>query len=231
MSKQVDSEKSGIRVHLASGATPLEARLRSPRPASSNPFSDELLELVSAVGLAQSEYAEILSGRLGRPVSQVVLSNWLRGRSPRRFSPDQNPEAEVLDAARDILRNQGYKPARIAPSEVQRTIEGWLARGLTLPQVEVAGEASETLVRDWASGTVSVMRPRWESFCMRVNTFVELIAESQIAWQVEAKVRQRIARAKKLIGNPGVPTLAAAYEQLRAAELIAEATNSGPTIS
>lgn len=229
MKKKVDSRKSGNRLHLAPTAVPTVGRKRSARPVSSNPFSAQLAELVTAVGLPQSEYAEILSGRLGRPVSQVVLSNWLRGRSPRRLTAEHDPESEVLAAARDILERQGRQPARISPGKVQRTIQAWQDKGLTLNQVRVAGEVAETLVRDWAAGKVSVTRPRWEAFCLRVNSFVELVAESQLAWKVETEVRNRIARAKKMVGKPGIPSLAVAYERLRAAELIAEASSTGPT--
>lgn len=192
-------------------------------------FSAKFGELVEAVGLSQTEYAEVLSSRLGRRVSQVVLSNWLRGRRPRSTGPDHDAEGEVLAAAKSILEDEGGAPARIGAEQVQAAINAWLAKGLTLAQIRISGEVSETLLRSWADGKVAVMRHRWESFSMKVDHWADIIVESQLAWQVEAEVRQRLARAKKMVGRQGVATLAEAYEKLRAAELIAEASSAGPS--
>jgi hypothetical protein len=229
MKKREDGEKTEFRLRVEAIQPPPASRQRSVQHPAPGSFGEQFTELFASVGLSQAAYAEILSNRLGRPVSQAVLSGWLRGRSPRRVNHSHRPEDEVLAAARNILEEQGRELARVKAEVVQQTINAWVAQGLTLKQIRIAGEIPQTVLREWAEGLVTVARPRFEAFCQRVELFVELITEVQMAWRVEQQVLVRIAQARKLVGKNGIVTLEQAYERLRAAELIAEASNPGPT--
>lgn len=158
------------------------------RPAQqtppSNEFGEKLHKAFVNSAMTQAEFAEILAIELQTPVSQVSVSNWLRGAEPRR-RPDRPTFTEeilkVAEAVAETEQSAGRKKFAAA-AEVTKQFAAWDKLEVTPRQLQVAGEISASLYKAWRSGA-SIPNTRWILFRDKVNMWLDFIAENQKSWK------------------------------------------------
>lgn len=191
-------EKDVLRMHVLDTPAPSLIGPRSaPRNEPTNPFGVEFRECFDKAAMAQQDFAEVLSLELKRPVSQVNVSNWLRGVEPRSSAAHPNLADEVLVAARHIAENEfvAGRGKHADPEKVRAQFCEWEAAGLTAKQVQLAAEISVTLYRAWREGITRIPTTRWEVAQTKVNMWKDFIAENQKKWQAAAE-REKLARTR-----------------------------------
>lgn len=184
------SDKDVLKMHVLDTPAPSLVGPRSaPRREPTNPFGVEFRECFDKAAMAQQDFAEVLSADLKRPVSQVNVSNWLRGVEPRANAAHPNLADEVLAAARRIAENEfvAGRAKHADPKKVRAQFSEWEAAGLTAKQVQLAAEISVTLYRAWHEGLTRIPTTRWEVVQAKVNMWKDFIAENQKKWQEPAE--------------------------------------------
>jgi hypothetical protein len=166
----------------------LTSELSTPMDAIPGSFAVVLRSCFDQSAMSQQAFAEVLSLELGRNVSQVNISNWLKGVEPRITPGNENLHALILEAADRIASNEslGGRTKYADPKTVAARLAGWRAAGLTEKQIQLAAELSVSLYRLWASGKVRILSVRWELAAAKVDLWQNYIAENQEAWKAKA---------------------------------------------
>lgn len=165
-----------------SGSTAPQRQPRRPQEPT-NAFGVQLRAYFDQSAMSQKDFAEVLSVELQIPVSQVNLSNWLHGVEPRPRRDIQNLSDQILEAADRIAKNEAGRSRYADPTTVQKQFKAWDELGITIRQVQVAGDISASLYRAWRSGKVQVPAARWEIFQGKVRLWTDCILEHQAEWQ------------------------------------------------
>jgi len=181
----LENGETGVKLHLADSPGLPTARRREPKPEPTNPFSVELRGYFQTAAMSQAEFAEVLSLELGRTVSQVSLSTWLNGATPRTPGKAQTrattePLANaVLTCAKRIADNESAagRQKYADPQEVQAQFQRWDEQGYTPKQIQLAAEISVSLYRSWRFGGVRVRAERWNQAVTKVEAFLKFLAE------------------------------------------------------
>jgi hypothetical protein len=155
--------------------------------------------------MSQVEFAEVLALELGRPVSQVNVSNWLNGVEPRNRADEPNLMKAVLEAAKRIASRESKagRKKHADPVKVQAQFAAWDKAGLTPKQIQLAAEISASLYQVWRYGKAKVPTVRWEMARAKVNMWLDFILENQQNWQAQAT-----QPVKKSARNPAQGTKA-----------------------
>lgn len=200
MNNNFKSGEFGLKLHLAESPSPaVGARRRGLRGTPTNPFGLTLCASFAKAAMSQMEFSELLSIELHRPVSQVNVSNWLRGVEPRATVEEPNLADSVLKAAARIAMNetQAGRQKYADPKKVQTAFAKWDAAGLTPKQIQLAAEISVSLYLAWRAGTVKIATARWEVAKAKVDMWTDFVAEHQKSWQAAAG-----KSAAKTVRNP-----------------------------
>jgi hypothetical protein len=183
------SGEAGLKLYLAETPSPALGRRRSASKGSpTNAFGMELRDHFAKSAMSQQEFAEVLSIELGRPVSQVNISNWLHGIEPRSRADEPNFMAAVLAAAERIGKRESKagRQKYADPQKVQAQFAKWDKAGLTAKQIQLAAEISVSLYLAWRNNKVKIPSVRWELAKTKVDMWRDFVVEHQKNWQAQA---------------------------------------------
>jgi hypothetical protein len=183
------SGETGLKLHLVDTPSPtIGPRRNSLRPELTNAFGIELCAHFAKAAMSQQEFAEVLSIELGRPISQVNISNWLHGVEPRILSGQPDFQGEVLKAAARIAKNESKagRQKYADHKQVHAQFVQWDKAGLTPKQIQLAAEISVSLYQVWRSDKVKIQSARWEVAKAKVNMWKDFVTEHQKNWQAQA---------------------------------------------
>lgn len=159
----------------------------SPLPVSEKElFRQQLGEIVDQSGLSLVEFARLLEAETRTPVHPTRLSAWLKGRG---YPKTSETRYELLSGAfrlQKILETTGTQQERklsaarwLTGAEVRAKFEDWLQQGMTLRQIVMAGQVSETIGALWRSGALTrVDRLRFNRFQLYVEHWLKVLKDS-----------------------------------------------------
>lgn len=142
-------------------------------------FSSQLRALVGTCEdkITQGDLAATLSAMVGIPISQVVLSNWLRGATPRR-NKTFDVQAAVLGAMAEIAKDLKHADQLVHDtSSAQAYLKELRADGLNTRLICVAGEINIKLLTAWETPGAYIDFARFIRFKTLVESYRGYLAE------------------------------------------------------